>query len=137
MSSTQQTNVEGIVLERVSEFRTRLTYGNLDAASDRALRLLKRASVGTRCGWATEEEWEELFTSGPALGLENRRSLILRGPITAVARFLRRQLQPERSQLAELRVVGGVIHECQQATYDVSEDEEAPKRSSSWRPAIQ
>jgi hypothetical protein len=139
MSSTPQTTrPDGIRLERISEFRTRVTYGTLDATTNRALRLLRRASVGSRCNWATEEEWEAVQTTSGELGLQQKRSLVLRGAIAAIARFLRRQLQPERSLLTEVRFSDGTICDCYEASYDAREDaEETPKPPSTWRPLIE
>jgi len=111
----------GMRLERVGDFRTRLWYGKLAPTEEKALEALKRASVASRCEWATEEDWAETDGNPRAI----RKSILLRGPLKAVMRLLRQHLLPDGSGVGSVHISQGKLYEIHEFVYDSGDDEDS------------
>jgi hypothetical protein len=125
-----------IRLERLSDFCTKLVYGDLSPAELEAISLLRTASMGPRCGWATREDWDAVQFDNFQLGEPQEREIEMSGPITEIGRFLRRRLRPGKPSLSVVRIGHGKLQEMSDSSYedDVSDDE--AKAVTTWTPLL-
>lgn len=120
-------NYGDIRLERAGDKRTKLIYFKLNPSEVVAMRELRTASVSMRRKWAKPEDWENIQERDFETGEAAERVITLDGSISAVGRFLRKQLRPDRETVSVIRIGDGKIEEMRDQEHDIAEEEAEAK----------
>ncbi len=115
-------NYGDIRLERVDKKKTNLIYFKLTSTEVKAMQELRKASVGLRRRWATQDTWETIQKRDFQTGEATERLITLDGSITSIGNFLKKTLRPDRDTVTVVKV-GDELREMRFSDEESDEEE--------------